>query len=300
MTAAGRTGCQGTAADGSDPRRHRIAVHSARARVRYDEWHKAHGARAVKGLGVEASDLARRYAERASSSVPAYQRVKDLVTEQIMSGRWREGDALPSESRFVEVLGLSRMTINRALRELTAEGLIRRVMGVGSFVALHKGSSALVEVHNIADEVRGRGHRYRAQVLFVREETAGPETAAQFGLGERERVFHSQVVHFEDDIAIQLEDRYVHPAFAPGYLEQDFTRRTPFTFLSEVAPLGKGEHVVEAVLASSEECAILEVAPSEPCLLIQRRTWSGDALVSIARLLHPGSRYRLKGTFDSR
>ncbi|MFI7101040.1 histidine utilization repressor [Streptomyces sp. NPDC050161] len=259
-----------------------------------------HEARAVNGVVVEAADLARRYAQGASGSAPAYQRVKDLVTEQIMSGRWREGDALPSESRFVEALGLSRMTINRALRELAAQGLIRRVMGVGSFVALHKGSSALVEVHNIADEVRGRGHRYHAQVLFVREEAAEQETGERFGLGERAQVFHSQVVHFEDEVAIQLEDRYVHPDFAPGYLEQDFTRRTPFTFLSEVAPLGKGEHVVEAVLPSSDECGILGVAPTEPCLLIQRRTWSGDALVSIARLLHPGSRYRLKGTFDSR
>lgn len=254
----------------------------------------------MNGLAGEAADLARRYKAQAPGGAPAYQRVKDLVTEQIMSGRWREGDPLPSESQLVASLGLSRMTVNRALRELAGQGLIRRVMGVGSFVALHKGSSALVEVHNIADEVRRRGHRYRAEVLYVRAETADPEVAAQFGPGAGRRVFRSRVVHFEDDVAIQLEDRYVHPDFAPGYLEQDFTRRTPFTFLSEVAPLGKGEHVVEAVLPSAEECAVLGVPESEPCLLIHRRTWSGEALVSIARLLHPGSRYRLQGTFDNR
>lgn len=250
-------------------------------------------------MAVEASDLARLYAERASQPVPAYQRIKDLVTEEIRSGRWREGDALPSESQFVESLGLSRMTVNRALRELTAQGLVRRVMGVGSFVASYKGSSALVEIRNIADEVARRGHGHRAQVLGVREEAAGPEIAGQFGLDAARPVVHSQVVHFEDDVAIQLEDRYVHPGFAPGYLEQDFTRRTPFAYLSEVAPLGRGEHIVEAVLPSPEECAIRGVAAAEPCLLIQRRTWSGDALVSTARLLHPGSRYRLEGVFES-
>lgn len=255
--------------------------------------------RTVNGVVVEGADLARLYEEQAPGSAPAYQRVKDLVTEQIASGRWREGDTLPSENQFVESLGLSRMTINRALRELTAQGLLRRVMGVGTFVAPNKGSSALVEVHNIADEVRRRGHRYHARVLSLREEEAGPEISAQFGLGERHTVFRSRVVHFEDDVAIQLEDRYVNPDFAPGYLEQDFTLRTPFTFLSEVAPLGKGEHIVEAVPPSTEECAILGIESSEPCLLIQRRTWSQDALVSIARLLHPGSRYRLEGTFDT-
>ncbi|MFD7919882.1 histidine utilization repressor [Streptomyces sp. NPDC059740] len=250
-------------------------------------------------MAVETADLTRLYRARAASGVPAYQRIKDLVTELVTSGRWREGDALPSESQFVACLGLSRMTVNRALRELTAQGVIRRVAGVGSFVAAHKASSALVEVHNIADEVRLRGHRYHAKVLCVREEQAGPTVGGDLGLAVGSPVFHSQVVHFEDGVGVQLEDRYVNPQFAPGYLDQDFTRRTPYTFLTEVAPLGKGEHVVEAVLPSAQECDILGVEPSEPCLLIQRRTWSGEALVSVARLLHPGSRYRLAGTFGA-
>ncbi len=255
--------------------------------------------RTVGGLVVDPADLGRLYEQRGAGSTPAYQRVKDLVARQIADGHWREDDALPSESQFVAALGLSRMTINRALRELATEGVIRRVMGVGSFVAPRKASSALFEVHNIADEVRGRGHRYEARVLSVREEQADQKTGAQLGLDEGQPVFHSRVVHYEDGVAVQLEDRYVNPAFAPGYLEQDFSLQTPFTFLSKVAPLGKGEHIVEAVLASAEECAILDVAPSEPCLLVQRRTWSRDVLVSIARLLHPGSRYRLEGTFDT-
>lgn len=251
------------------------------------------------GAGVDGADLARLYAERATGSAPAYQRVKDLVTELITSGRWREGDALPSESQFVDSLGLSRMTINRALRELSAQGLLRRVMGVGTFVAPRKGSSALAGVHNIADEVRGRGHDYRAEVVFLGEEIAPEDVGGQFGTEPGRPVFRSRVVHFEDGVAIQLEDRYVNPRFAPGYLEQDFTRRTPFTYLSEAAPLGRGEHIVEAVLPSAEESEILGIAPSQPCLLIHRRTWSQEALVSIARLLHPGSRYRLEGTFDT-
>ncbi|MEU6659944.1 histidine utilization repressor [Streptomyces sp. NPDC046821] len=253
----------------------------------------------VSGLRVEGADLARLYEERASSSAPAYQRVKDLVVEEITSGRWREGDALPSENQFVESLGLSRMTINRALRELSAQGMLRRVMGVGTFVHVEKGSAALAEVQNIADEVQHRGRHYHARVLLLREEDAGLEINGQFGLDAHAPVFRSRVVHFEDDVAVQLEDRYVNPVFAPHYLEQDFTRRTPFTYLSEAAPLGRGEHIVEAVLPSAEEAEILGIAESEPCLRIHRRTWSQEALVSIARLLHPGSRYRLEGTFDT-
>ncbi|WP_067541866.1 histidine utilization repressor [Nocardia crassostreae] len=241
------------------------------------------------------TELAALFAQ-AGGSAPAYERIKNLVTAQIRSGRWEEGDQLPSEHQLVAALGLSRMTINRALRELTAEGVIIRKMGVGSFVAATKQSSPLFEVRNIADQIQQRGHRHRTEVVLVRAETIDSTHAfLRDSIGSRG--FHSILVHFEDDVPIQVEDRYVNPAEAPGYLEQDFTATTPNDYLSRVAPLVRGEHVVEAVLGSPEECRLLRIEASEPCLLIRRRTWSEHGLVSVARLVHPGSRNRLEGVF---
>ncbi|GAB4586705.1 histidine utilization repressor [Nocardia sp. IFM 10818] len=242
------------------------------------------------------TELAALFAQAGGSSAPAYERIKNLVAAQIRSGRWEEGDQLPSEHQFVAALGLSRMTINRALRELTAEGVIVRKMGVGSFVAATKKSSPLFEVRNIADEIQQRGHRHRTEVVLVRAETIdSTHTFLRDSIGSRG--FHSILVHFEDDTPIQVEDRYVNPAEAPGYLDQDFTATTPNDYLSRVAPLVRGEHVVEAVLGSPEECRLLRIDPAEPCLLIRRRTWSEHGLVSVARLVHPGSRNRLEGVF---
>jgi GntR family histidine utilization transcriptional repressor len=116
---------------------------------------------------------------------------------------------------------------------------------------------------------------------------------------EGQRVFHSRIVHFENDVPVQIEDRYVNPAVAPDYLKQDFTVQTPYAYLSQVAPLTEGEHVVEAILADADECTLLQIERGEPCLLIRRRTWSGRSTVTSARLLYPGSRYRLEGRFGS-
>lgn len=57
--------------------------------------------------------------------------------------------------------GFSRMTINRALRELTDEGRLVRLQGVGTFVAEPKGQSALFEVRSIAEEITSRHHQHR-------------------------------------------------------------------------------------------------------------------------------------------
>lgn len=249
-------------------------------------------------MPIDALDVAALFGATRRESGPAYRRLKTLITEQIGTGRWSEGAMLPSENQLVHTLGLSRMTINRALRELSTEGSLVRIPGVGTFVAERKSSSALYGVRNIAEEVSRRGHRHRTDVVFVREEAADPRAHRLFGIPAGSPIFHSLVVHFEDDIAIQLEDRHVHPELAPEYPHQDFTERTPNDYLSRIAPMGKGEHIVEAVLGSAEDCALLGIEAAEPCLLIHRRTWSEGQLVSAARLLHPGSRFRLEGTFD--
>ncbi|KAA0023208.1 histidine utilization repressor [Antrihabitans cavernicola] len=248
------------------------------------------------GSTVTEDDLATIFRQTSAESAPAYERVKRLVLERISTGQWTEGDQLPSENQLVSALGLSRMTINRALRELATDGVVQRLMGVGTFVAPTKSASPLFEVTNIADEIAHRGHRHRTEVIFLRSEVPDPAHLILRDTGES-RVFHSLVVHFEDAVPIQVEDRFVNPAEAPDYLEQDFTSITPNRYLSDVAPLARGEHVVEAVLGTPEECRLLQITSAEPCLLIRRRTWSARSLVSAARLVHPGSRNRLEGSF---
>lgn len=224
-----------------------------------------------------------------------YAKVKQMIVSRISDGDWRPGDRLPSENDLVRELGVSRMTINRALRELSIEGVIVRTKGVGSFVAEAKPYAELLEVRNIAEEIAQRGHRYMALVVLVATELATPKVAQALGLGPAAPVFHSVIVHHENDLPVQLEDRFVNPAAAPDYLDHDFTATTPNVVLSSAAPLTEAEHIVEAVLPTPWECRLLAISEADPCLLIQRRTWSNDVSVSTARLLYPGARYRLRG-----
>lgn len=241
------------------------------------------------------ADLVAAFEGVATSPAPAYERIKTAIVDHIRAGRWPEGHQLPSENQLVAALGLSRMTVNRALRELAAEGRIVRTMGVGSFVAATKGASPLLEVRDIADEIAERGHRHRAEVITLTSgEPDDPVLRREFA----GRAYHSVIVHFENETPIQVEDRWVAPREVPGYLDQDFTAITPHDYLQRTAPLVRGEHVVEAIRPTAADCSLLRIGGDEPCLLIRRRTWSARALVSAARLVHPGSEISLWGTFD--
>ncbi|MGN7732309.1 MULTISPECIES: histidine utilization repressor [unclassified Sinorhizobium] len=227
--------------------------------------------------------------------VPRYEAVKQFIRSRIESGEWPAHHRIPSENEIVADLRVSRMTANRALRELASEGAITRVQGVGSFVAAHKGSTALLEVRNIADEIRERGHAHTSRMTLMQEEVAPSDIGYALGLVTGARVFHSIMVHSENGLPIQIEDRFVNPAICPRYMEQDFQTMTPNAYLTAVAPITRTEQIVEAVSPQAWECKLLGIDRNEPCLMIRRRTWSETANVTTARLLYPGTRYRLEG-----
>jgi GntR family histidine utilization transcriptional repressor len=119
------------------------------------------------------------------------------------------------------------MTANRALRELASEGELVRIQGVGSFVAERKGYSALFEVRNIAEEIAERGNAHEASVVVLAEESASPEVADALELEIGGAGVSLLIVHSENGVPVQIEDRFVNPAAAPDYLSQDFTSLRP-------------------------------------------------------------------------
>ncbi|RRJ83625.1 histidine utilization repressor [Aestuariirhabdus litorea] len=227
------------------------------------------------------------------NSEPRYLTIKRFICEQIEQGVWPEHSQVPSENSLCEQFGVSRMTARRALQELTGDGVLLRHQGLGTFVAERKPVGSLLEVRNIADDISQRGHRYSNRILCMEARPAGDEMALALDLPPGSELFRSVIVHLDNEVPVQWEERYTNPALAPDYLQQDFSLTTPNRYLSQVAPLAGGEHTVEAVLATEEQARALEVAQPEACLLIKRRTWSSQGVVSYARLLHPGSRYQL-------
>jgi GntR family histidine utilization transcriptional repressor len=128
-------------------------------------------------------------------------------------------------------------------------------------------------------------------------ETCDLLTATELELAPGSAVFHSVIVHFEDNRPIQIEDRFVRPAFAPRYLDQDFTRATPYEILMNLGPLDEVEHIIQSLMPDRSTRVLLKIPEGEPVLHVRRRTWSGGVVVGSARLIHPGSSYSLVGRF---
>jgi GntR family histidine utilization transcriptional repressor len=228
---------------------------------------------------------------------PRYQELKDRIIQQISGGDLRPGDRVPSENELVLASKVSRMTANRALRELTDEGYVERIAGRGTFVSDLRAHSHVREIQNIADEIASRGNDHSCTVMQTSRKRATGEAALALHADADTDTCHVQLVHFENDVPIQVEDRYIVADFAPDCLLQDFQNVTPSAYLTSISPLQEAEQVVRAEMPVAEVRKWLQMASDEPALVILRRTWVSNRPVSFARLQHPGSRYELTGHY---
>ena len=228
---------------------------------------------------------------------PRYQQLKEMIIDRISNGELRPLDRVPSENELVEAMNVSRMTANRALRELNDEGYVDRIAGRGTFVADLRARSHALEVHNIADEIEQRGHGHSSEVVRASRQHARGELARALHVEQGTDVFHLLLVHFENGMPVQVEDRHVLAEFAPDCLTQDFTTITPSAYLTGISPLAEAEQLVRANNPNSAIRKQLAMDDDEPCLVVLRRTWSQGRPVTLARLHHPGSRYELTGNY---
>ena len=229
---------------------------------------------------------------------PLYRKIKVFILDKIEKGEWRTGSKISSESELVAQFNTSRMTVNRAVRELTSEGTLIRMQGKGTFVASAKPQSSFLEITSMAQEISKSGGNYSCLVHLLGAEKANPTLAAEMNLKAYTSIFHSVIVHKDNDTPIQLADRFINPAIAPDYLNQDFQAISPADYLLQLAPEYSAEHIVEALLPDAWIRALLQINESEPCLALHRTTWVGGIVGTKSCFYYPGSRYSLGGRFS--
>lgn len=233
----------------------------------------------------------------SQDTMPAYQRIKNFVVDNIRNGVWKAGDPIPTEQALCDMFGVSRMTVNRALRELVTAGLLVRHKGAGSFVAFPKFQSTLIQIRSIAHDIRDRGHQHHCKVLTLEQLVATADQSEQFGVAARQPLFRSVILHYENSTPLQVEDRLVDATVAPDYLKQDWRKQTPNEYLMQVAPLPVGRYLIEIRQPSPEVASALTMPASAPCLVMERTTFSNNRFASHAVMWHPGERYRFTGTW---
>lgn len=235
--------------------------------------------------------MPRRAAQTRQDQIRAH------ILDALASGALAAGERAPSEHELVARFGVSRMTAHHALKSLSAEGFLTRIKGVGTFAAPPRAHVFEAKLQDIADEIAARGRRHSAEVVAHELRCATLAETAMFGIAADAKLLHAVVLHREDGAPIQIEDRLVDPARVPGVLDVDPAQQSYFAFLMGAFPYPEGDCVIRAVTPELASARLLDMAPGQPCLQVERVTRARGMVLTVARLLYPASRHVVAGEF---
>ncbi|EPX86400.1 transcriptional regulator, GntR family [Rubellimicrobium thermophilum DSM 16684] len=222
-----------------------------------------------------------------------WQDVAALARARLAARIWPPGAIIPPEAELAREFGVSRSTVNRALRALAEEGWLDRRRKAGTRVAERPVHRATLAIPLMRDEVEAAGHRYGYRLLD-REVTATPGLLAlQLGMRGVPRVLRLEALHLADGRPWAHEERWISPETAPGVFEADFAAQSANEWLVTHVPCSSVEVSVSAERATGRVAAMLECEDGEAILVVERITRQEGRGVTLLRLSHaPGHRIR--------
>ncbi len=258
--------------------------------------------------GGEADGVSDAASERVGAIRPApsavgegaslHSRIRADVEQRILTGVWPPGHRIPVEHELMAAWNCSRMTVNKVLTELAAEGLLERRRRAGTFVAKPRMPSALLQIPDVKAEILALGFAYAMRMIARETRAASAADRARLGVAASRPVLALCCLHIADGRPFALEDRVIDLVSVPGAENESFADEPPGSWLLAHVPWSEAEHRIRAAGADGEAARLLDLAPGAPCLILERRTWRGGAAVTAARTTFPAAGFELVARFQ--
>jgi len=202
---------------------------------------------------------------------PLYRQVYDIIVRKVAQGQWRPGESLPSEQALAAELGVSQGTMRKVLDALTAEKLLERRQGKGTFIAENTQERALFRFFRMA---RPGGERLAP--------TCGEETVkvrasrtieqAKLGIAKGDKVVEINRTRLIDGRPAIREQIALPAALFPGIEKGGQLPNTLYSLYQTEYGINivSAQEELRAIAATAEDATYLGVAIGEPILLIDR------------------------------
>jgi GntR family histidine utilization transcriptional repressor len=213
-----------------------------------------------------------------------FREIKADILRRIRTRIWAPGEALPSEVEFASEFGCARATVNRALRELSEEGIVDRKRKSGTRVKLSPVRQARFEIPLVRAEVEASGAEYRYSLVSRQQVPAPAWLGSRLDLPAKSDVVHLQCMHDAAGAPFQFEDRWINLAAVPDAEWADFATISPNEWLVREVPFTDAEIQFSATAATDALSEFLLMAVGEPVFTAERTTWLKGQAVTNTRL----------------
>ena len=176
------------------------------------------------------------------SATTLHSRILADIEGRIVSGEWSPGYRLPFEVDLAVQFGCSRMTMNKVLAQLVRAGLVERRKKSGTFVSRPKAQSAILDIHDIKDEVQSLNLSYRYSQVSTARRVSDAADMTRLGLAAPSEILDLTCIHFAGREPFCLENRLINLTTVPQAADFSFQDVAPGPFLMAQIPWTAAQH----------------------------------------------------------
>lgn len=213
-----------------------------------------------------------------------FQAIKSEMMQRILKRTYAPGTNIPNEIELAAEFKVARATVNRALRELSEEGVLERKRHSGTKVAALRTRHAKLEIPLIRLEIENSGATYGYKLIEREEVTAPKWLADRLTLATDQDVIHLTCLHLKSGEPFILEDRWINLKAVPQAALADFHINNPNEWLISQMPFTKAEFSFSAMSLDATAAKRLNTKPKSACFVTERITWLGHTAVTYAQL----------------
>ena len=236
---------------------------------------------------------------------PLYQQIKVLILKSLQAGEWKPGELIPSEMDLAARFRVSQGTVRKAIDEIAAENLVIRRQGKGTFVATHAEQQVQYRFLRLmpdSGDISSEGPAER-QIIDCKRLRASADIARPLALRTGEAVLQLRRV-----LAFQGTPTIVEDVWLPGgpfkglTADRLATYKGPMYALFETefgVHMVRAEEKIRAIAADAVSARLLNVAPGEPLLSVERIAYTyNDLPMELRRGLYRTDMHHYKNALN--
>lgn len=213
------------------------------------------------------------------SKLPLYDQIERNLRDLIINGKLSPGEMMPSEWELVELYGVSRLTVRRALDELVRQNWLERKHGVGTFVRQPRAASISASKLSFTEQMRSIGRQPTSRLVSKRNLPATAKIARFLRISAGDLVIEITRVRLADGEPILLETSCLSLERFPGLDNYSWgENESLYKILSEeygVTVIGL-DHTLKPVLLTETEAHYLQTQAGTPAILSEIVAFTKD------------------------
>ncbi|BBB02222.1 putative GntR family transcriptional regulator [Actinacidiphila reveromycinica] len=231
---------------------------------------------------------------------PLWIQAVHVIRGEIDRGVLRPGGRLPPERELCRQLGISRVTLRKALADLVEAGVLSPSHGRGWYVAQAAQKKEWPNnLESFSETASRMGLTPHSTVLRAETTPASIDEAEQLGIAPGTPLFRLERVRLLEGVPIALDLTWLRRALVPDIGDVDFTERSLYSTLSAagVEPV-RADSTIEATKADERAAEHLDLAPGDPVLVMRQLALSArQEPLFVSTIQYAGDRYRLRTSF---